>query len=102
VHGSISGVDYAKSVVFGAGAGLLSTVIPGAGGVVVGGALAGINDAYNQSINTQNGEIDWSAVGDFLLSFYTQRHYLLRAELRSYCCGPNCGHTFPRSGVIAV
>lgn len=63
VHGSISGADYAKSVVFGAGAGLLSTVIPGAGGVVAGGALAGINDAYNQSINTQNGEIDWAKSG---------------------------------------
>ncbi|TAN35301.1 MAG: hypothetical protein EPN23_11330 [Verrucomicrobia bacterium] len=55
VNGKISGWQYTQSVLFGAGAGFISTVVPGAGGVIVGGALAGVNDAYNQSLTAQSG-----------------------------------------------
>ena len=49
--GQISGANFAKSILVGAGIGALTTMIPGVGGVVAGGALAGVNNIYNQSIN---------------------------------------------------
>ena len=41
----------------------MSTIIPGAGGIIAGGVLAGVNDAYNQSIDSSNVGIDLGLSG---------------------------------------
>jgi len=58
VSGDMSGADYSQSIVFGAGAAFLSSFIPGVSGVLVGGIMAGVNDAYNQSLDPNNSGID--------------------------------------------
>ncbi|MGH7740533.1 MAG: RHS repeat-associated core domain-containing protein [Candidatus Eiseniibacteriota bacterium] len=47
--GSITGARYAESIAFGAGAGALSGLVPGVGGVIASSALAGLNEANNEA-----------------------------------------------------
>jgi RHS repeat-associated protein len=56
--GCISKSDYINSIIFGAGAGLVGSMIPGLGGVLTGGVLAGFNDANNQAINRRNRAVN--------------------------------------------
>jgi len=60
--GTISGTDYAKSIVFGAGMGLLGSLAPGiAGGTLFGSATSAINNMHNQSMTSPCG-INWNQV----------------------------------------
>ncbi len=49
--GQITGANFAKSIIVGAGVGALTSMIPGVAGVVAGGVLNGGLNLYNQSIN---------------------------------------------------
>jgi hypothetical protein len=61
--GQMSGMDYAKSITFGAGTGALAGFAPGIlGGALMGGAMSGANDAYDQSLRC-DGNVDWGKSG---------------------------------------
>ena len=60
--GTISGTDYAKSIVFGAGMGFLGSLAPGiAGSTLFGSATSAINNMHNQSM-TSPCSINWNQV----------------------------------------
>ncbi|MEA3476644.1 MAG: RHS repeat-associated core domain-containing protein, partial [Bacteroidota bacterium] len=64
--GKISGLDYSKSIIFGAGIGALSSFAPGVwGGAFTGGLGSSANNLYNQSISSDC--IDQSKIKDALV-----------------------------------